>query len=108
MKIVELENQFKSLFDVEELKRDAKDSFQRLIENPDNYEIKDDIFNIIGNESYEPQYFGISIHILNNNIKNPFLRIRFDIINQKSKLSFAWYEVEYGSEGFQDEFFDFY
>jgi len=109
MNLLEIENQFSTLCDIDKIKDDLTQSFFRLIHNAENIEIKDEIDKHAKGEDFVLTFSSISLHILNHNKRAPYLFARLDISTNTLNKPFAWYDIEYGVQGeFLDDYLDFY
>lgn len=101
------EEKIKSSIDVEGLKKEAEDCFKYTLRNKEGNDVEESLSSVLGKDEFLCQFSGITLHLLNSDSRKPFLRVRLDILNKRSKNYIAWYEVEYGLDGeILDDYFD--
>lgn len=99
------EEELKLSFDESKLNLELKKNFKNLYLL--NEDVKKSINDLLNGYEYITSFSGITFHLLNKDFRSCFWRARINIINPKTKLIIAWYEVEYDiDDNILDDYFD--
>lgn len=105
--LTSFEEKVKSSIDVERLKEEVEGCFRYTLSNDEHNDVKETLSSVLGKDGFFCKFSGIRLHLLNAYSRKPYILVRLDVLNDRSKQCIALYEVEYGLDGeVKDDYFN--